>query len=90
MTSLIYYKIHYPCLPIPYLVCDWIHLIFFEKHLVIVMPFLSFKEITHVYLLKISITHNKKQIPLLNLLIDCVSVRSASQILSIKGVLFAF
>ena len=32
------------------------------------MPFLSFKGITHAYLLKISITQNKKQIPLLNVL----------------------
>ena len=49
------------------------------------MPFLSFKRITHVYLLKISITHNKKRIPLLNLLINCISEKSAPQILSIKG-----
>ena len=32
-----------------------------------------------------SITHTKKQIPLLNLLIDCISAKSAPQILSIKG-----
>ena len=32
-----------------------------------------------------SITHNKNQNPLLNLLINCVSARSAPQILSIKG-----
>ena len=42
---------------------------------------MSFKVITHAYLLKISITHNKKQIPLLNLLITCISARSAPQIL---------
>ena len=40
------------------------------------MPFISFKGISQVYLLKISITHNKKQIPLLNLLINCVSAKS--------------
>ena len=32
-----------------------------------------------------SIIHNKKRIPLLNLLINCTSARSAPQILSIKG-----
>ena len=32
----------------------------------------------------ISITNNKKQIPLSNLLINCISARSAPQILSIK------
>ena len=32
-----------------------------------------------------SITHNKNINPLLNLLISCVSTRSAPQILSIKG-----
>ena len=37
-----------------------------------------------MYLLKISITHNKKRIDLLNLLINCISARSAPQILSIK------
>ena len=36
----------------------------FFKALVIVMPFLSFKEITQALLLKTSITHNEKQIPL--------------------------
>ena len=36
------------------------------------MPFLSFKAVTHVYLLKISITHNKREIPLLTLLISCL------------------
>ena len=48
------------------------------------MSFLSFKGIIHAYLLKISITHNKKQIPLLNLLINYISVTSASNILSKK------
>ena len=52
--------------------------------MVIVIPFLSFKGITHAYLLKISITHNKKRIPLLNLLINYISARSAVQILFIK------
>ena len=47
------------------------------------MPFLSIKRITDTYLQKISKTHNKKQIPLLNLLINCILVRSAPQILSI-------
>ena len=48
------------------------------------MPFLSFKGITQAYLLKISITHNKKQITLLDLLINCISARSSPQILSLK------
>ena len=39
---------------------------------------------THAYLLKISITHNKKQIPLLNLLNNYISARSTPQLLSIK------
>ena len=45
------------------------------KALVIVIPFLFFKRITHVYLLP----------NLLNLLINCKSARSAAQILSLKG-----
>ena len=49
------------------------------------MSFLSFKGITHAYLLKMSITHNKKTIPLLNLLINYISARSALQILFLKG-----
>ena len=49
----------------------------FIKALGIVIPFLSFKGITYVYLLKISITHNKKRITLLDLLINCISARSA-------------
>ena len=32
-----------------------------------------------------SITHNKKRIPLLNLLINCIFARSAPQMLPIKG-----
>ena len=49
------------------------------------MPLSSFKGTTHAYLLELSITHNKKQIPLLNLLINCISARSAPQLLSIEG-----
>ena len=49
------------------------------------MSFLSFKEITYEYLLKMSITHNKKQNPLLSLPINCISARSVSQILSVKS-----
>ena len=47
-------------------------------------PFLSFKETTQAYLLKISITHNKNQTPLLNLLINGISAKSAAQILSLN------
>ena len=43
------------------------------------------------YLLKKSITNDKKRISLLNLLTNCLSARSASQILSLKdSVLFVF
>ena len=56
----------------------------FLKALVISIALLSFKGITHAYLLKISITHNKNLNPLLNLLINCISSRSTPQILSIK------
>ena len=38
-----------------------------------------------MYLLKTSITQNKKQNPVLNLLINCITTRSEPQILSIKG-----
>ena len=48
------------------------------------MPFLSFKGITQAYLLKISITHNKNQNPLLNLLNNCKSAKSVPQILSLN------
>ena len=48
------------------------------------MLFLFLKGITHTYLLKISITHNKKRILLLSLLICCISGRSAHQILSLN------
>ena len=58
--------------------CLYIHVLFgflFESFkipgnaLTIATPFLSFKGITQAYLLKRSITHNKKWIPLLNLLL---------------------
>ena len=35
---------------------------------------------THAYLFKISMTHNKKQIPLLNSCFNFISARSATQI----------
>ena len=38
-----------------------------------------------MYLLKISTTHNKKRIPLITLLINWISAKSAPQILSIRG-----
>ena len=47
--------------------------------------FLSFKGITHVYLLWISIAHNKNLNPLLNLLINYIFARSTPQILSINS-----
>ena len=48
------------------------------------IPFLSFKGTTQAYLLKISITHNKNLNPLLDLLINCISAKSAPQILSLN------
>ena len=48
------------------------------------LPFLSFKGTTQAYLLKISITHNKNLIPLLYLLNNCISAKSAPQILSLN------
>ena len=48
------------------------------------MPFLSFKEITQAYLLKISIPNNKTLNPLLNLLNSCISAKSTPQILSLN------
>ena len=56
----------------------------FRKALVIVIPVISFKGTTHAYLLKISITYNKKRILLLNVLLNCILARSTPQILSIK------
>ena len=49
------------------------------------ITFLSFKETTQAYLLKISITHNKNLTTLLNLLINCISAKSAPQILSLNA-----
>ena len=81
--SLIYYKIPLYTLILFALELDSFNI--FWRALVIVLLFLSFIGITHAYLLKISITHNKKWISLLHLLINCISARSAPQILSIKG-----
>ena len=50
----------------------------------ILTPFLSFKGTTQAFLLKISITCNKNLNPLLNLLINCISAKSAPQILSLN------
>ena len=47
----------------------------FWNYLVIVLPFLSFYGIGHAYLLKTSITQNKKRRPLLYVLISCISAR---------------
>ena len=48
-------------------------------------PFLCFKGATQAYLLKILITHNKNLISLLYLLNNCISAKSAPQILSINA-----
>ena len=49
------------------------------------IPVLSFKGKTQAYLLKISITHNKNLIPLLYLLNNFISAKSAPQILSLNA-----
>ena len=49
------------------------------------IPCLTFKAITHAYLLSMSIIYDKNLNPLLNLLINVISARFAMQILSIKG-----
>ena len=56
---------------------------FFQKELIIVIPLLFFEGITHAHLLKESVTHNKKRIPLLNLLTNYISSRPTREI-SIK------
>ena len=48
------------------------------------IPFLSYKGTTQAYLLKILIKHSKNPNPLLNLLISCISTKSAPQILSLN------
>ena len=58
--------------------------------LTIVTPFLSLKETTHAYLLKISIIYNKNLILLLYLLINCISAKSTLQILSSNFFLLNF
>ena len=52
--------------------------------LTIVTPFLPFKGTTQAYLLKMSMTHDKNLVPLLYLLINCISARSVLQVLSFK------
>ena len=49
------------------------------------IPFLSFKGTTQAYLLKISVTHNTNVIPLLYLLNNCKSAKSAPQILFLNA-----
>ena len=56
----------------------------FWKALVIITPFLSFKGKTQAYLLKTFVTHNKYQIPLLYLLINCIFCKSGQKISSLK------
>ena len=45
---------------------------------------MPFKVTAHAYLLKITVKHNKNRILLLNLLINCISAKSAPQIIFIK------
>ena len=56
----------------------------FLKKLVIVVPFLSLKGVTQIYLLVMSTTHNKNWNTLFHILIKCISASSAPQILSLK------
>ena len=53
--------------------------------LIILIPFLSYKGTTQAYVLKISIAHNKNLIPLLYLLINCISAKPTPQILSLNA-----
>ena len=54
----------------------------FWNALTIVIPVLSFKGTTQAYLQKISIAHTQRNLnPLLDLLIDCISAKSAPQML---------
>ena len=46
--------------------------------------FFSGKRITDAYLLKILITLNKKRIPILDVLINCISARSTLEIFFMK------
>ena len=46
--------------------------------------FFSGKQITDAYLLKILITLNKKRTPILDVLINCISARSAPEIFFMK------
>ena len=71
MISLIYCKVHYLYQPMFYLVCDLIYVRFFLK---IISNCNAF-----------SVFQSKNLNPLLNLLINCISAKSVSQILSIKG-----
>ena len=50
----------------------------------IVISFLSFKGTAKAYLLNKSIAHKRYLIPLLYLLIKCMSAKSTPQILSLK------
>ena len=45
---------------------------------------MPFKRTTQAYLLKTSLTHNENLIPILNLLINYISAKSALQILSLN------
>ena len=57
---------------------------YFGIALVLVISFLLFKRINHVYLTKISIAHNKNRISLRCLLVHCTSVGSTTQMMSLK------
>ena len=70
-------------LPFPTHICFGLWLEFL-KTLVTAIPVLSYKEIIHAYLLQISITHNKKRIPSLNLLFNCIFERSSTQTCYLK------
>ena len=58
---------------------DWFSVRYFQN------TFLSFNRTTQAYLLKISIRHNKNLNALLNFFINCISAKSAPQILSLKA-----
>ena len=77
ITYLLYLSIFYFAFFLNHLKC-------LDMHQQKLYLFLSFKETTHAYLLKLSMTHNKNLIPLLNLLINCISAKSTPQILSLN------
>ena len=84
VISLIYCKI--PCLYLLLFFCFAIRFfLFFLRSTSNFNNYLSIRRITYACSLKISIAYHKRRIPLLNLLINYISVRSAHKISSVKN-----